>query len=756
MIDFRNTNTLWSSILAETLQRLGLTTAVICPGSRSAPLTIAFALNNKIETIPILDERSASFFALGIAKKSGLPTALICTSGTAAANFYPAIIEARESRIPLLIFTADRPPELRDCHAGQAIDQVKIYGNYPNWQAELAIPSASRGMLEYLRQTIVYAWERSQFPTPGPVHLNIPFRDPLVPVPDIAVEALETEFNPEDFFAGLEPIFAGESSIVGQASCLPISRDGQDARTTTRDGQDARSTIQVIDSIIQKWQQCSRGIIIAGVAQPQFPEKYCSAIGQISKSLNWPVLAEGLSPVRNYAQLNPHLISTYDLTLRNRELADKLTPEIAIQIGDLPTSKELRNWLNKTQPKRYIIDPSHHNFDPLHGQTIHLRTSVENLATNLATILTQVPPLNKGESTLVPPLIKGGLGGDRAPATTNISPQIPPLNKGGLGAGLFHSPEKHEFCRGSAPVPTPDLEDSIGRSDQEGRHGGTAPTENETALGLGGDRSPATPAISPQIPPLNKGESTQIPPLNKGESTPVPPLNKGGLGGVQTSPSNEYLQLWRNTEIQVRQTIDQKISAINNITEPKVSWLLSQILPPGTPIFIANSMPVRDVEFFWKPNNLEIKPFFNRGANGIDGTLSTALGIAHRNQSSIMLTGDLTLLHDTNGFLIKHKFVGHLTIILINNNGGGIFEMLPVAKFDPPFEEFFATPQDINFAQLCATYGGEHEVIEDWEQFKQKLSFLPNSGIRVLEVQTDRRADAKWRQDNLGKFAQGS
>ena len=620
-IDFRNTNTVWASVLAETLQRLGLTTAVICPGSRSAPLTIAFAQNNKIETLPILDERSASFFALGIAQKSGLPAALICTSGTAAANFYPAIIEARESRIPLLIFTADRPPELRDCHAGQAIDQVKIYGNYPNWQAELAIPSASIGMLDYLRQTIVYAIERSIFPTKGPVHLNIPFRDPLVPVPDIAVEALETQFNPEHFFAGLEPIFAGESSTPPS---LPLLRGGE-------------------ESTMQQWHKCSKGIIIAGVSQPQFAEKYCSAIAQISQLLNWPVLAEGLSPVRNYAQLNPHLISTYDLILRNRFLADKLTPEIAIQIGDLPTSKELRNWLDKTQPKRYIIDHSHHNFDPLHGKTIHLRTSVENLAT----ILTLVPPLIKGESTLVPP-------------------------------------------------------------------------------------------------------------LNKGESTLVPPLNQGGLGGVLPSLSNEYLQLWRNTEIQVRETIDQKISAINKIIEPKVSWLLSQILPPATPIFIANSMPVRDVEFFWKPNNLEIKPFFNRGANGIDGTLSTALGVAYRNQSSIMLTGDLALLHDTNGFLIKNKFVGHLTIILINNNGGGIFEMLPVAKFDPPFEEFFATPQHINFAQLCATYGVEHEVIKDWEQFKQKLISLPNSGIRVLEVQTDRRSDAKWRQDNLTKIAKGS
>jgi 2-succinyl-5-enolpyruvyl-6-hydroxy-3-cyclohexene-1-carboxylate synthase len=624
MLDFRNTNTLWASIIAETLQRLGLTTVVICPGSRSAPLTMAFAQNKLIETIPILDERSASFFALGIAKKSGVPTALICTSGTAAANFYPAIIEARESRIPLLILTADRPPELRDCHAGQAIDQIKLYGNYPNWQAELAIPVASIGMLDYLRQTIVYAIERSTFPTPGPVHLNIPLRDPLVPVPEPAVESLETQFDIEDFFAGLEPIVAADTSTPPSP---PLLRGG-------------------VRNAIEQWLECSKGIIIAGVAQPEDAEKYCSAIGKISQLLNWPVLAEGLSPLRNRAQLNPHLISTYDLILRNRELAEKLTPEIAIQIGDLPTSKQLRNWLEKTQPKRYIIDPGHHNFDPLHGHTIHLRTSPENLATNLATI-----------SSLVPPVLKGGLGGDRATAITN------------------------------------------------------------------------------NISPL------------------VPPLSKGGLGGVQTSDSNEYLQLWHNTETQVRQTIDQKLSAINNIIEPKIPWLLSQILPPATPIFIANSMPVRDVEFFWKPNNLQIKPFVNRGANGIDGTFSTALGVAHRNQSSILLTGDLTLLHDTNGFLIKNKFVGHLTIVLINNNGGGIFEMLPVAKFDPPFEEFFATPQHINFAQLCATYGVEHEIIDDWELLKQKLFLLPNSGIRVLELPTNRRTDAKWRQDNLGKFA---
>ena len=578
-VDFRNTNSLWASILTETLKRLGLTTAVICPGSRSTPLTVAFAQTDEIEAIPVLDERSAAFLALGIAKKSGLPVALVCTSGTAGANFYPAVIEARESRIPLLVLTADRPPELRDCHSGQTIDQVKLFGNYPNWQAELALPSLDMGMLGYLRQTVMYAWERTLFPTPGSVHLNIPFRDPLAPIPDGAVETRNFASPLEDFFANCQP-------SVATFNLQPTTFNP-----------------------IQEWRQCDKGIIIAGTAQPRLPEEYANAIAHLSKSLQWPVLAEALSPLRNYRQLNPYLISTYDLILRNQQLAQKLIPEIVIQIGELPTSKELRNWLDKTQPRRWVIDPSHHNLDPLHGKTTHLRISVEQLSQ-------------------------------------------------------------------------------------------TYPNEL-----------------------------------------------------VETQAIASYLNSWCEAESKVRKAIDQTMATMETLFEGKAAWLLSQTLPSGTPLFISNSMPVRDVEFFWAPNDSRIQPFFNRGANGIDGTLSTALGIAHRNQSAVMLTGDLALLHDTNGFLLRNKFIGHLTIILINNNGGGIFEMLPISKFNPPFEEFFATPQDINFAQLCATYNVEHEVITSWEQLKQRLNPLPLQGIRVLELQTNRKADAKWRQDNLRKFA---
>lgn len=584
-IGFRNINELWASIFTETLKLMGLNCAVICPGSRSTPLSVAFAQSQPdIEVVPILDERSAAFFALGRAKATGLPVAIVCTSGTAGANFYGAVVEANLSRVPLLLLTADRPQELRNCHSGQTIDQVKLFGNYPNWQTELAIPTITIEMLAYLRQTTIYAFEQTLYPVSGAVHLNIPFRDPLPPIRDKNdfnkenLEFLQSNFNPEEFFA-------------------PVTDKYQ--RTITNS--------QI--AIRRQWLESKRGIIIAGVAQTQQPQQYCSAIAKLAELLKFPVLAEGLSPVRNYASLNRNIISTYDLILRNQNLATNLTPEVVIQIGEMPTSKVLRKWLTDNNPLRWIIEPSNQNLDALHGRTVHLRMNVEQ----------------------------------------------------------------------------------IGRWGDEG------------------------------------DEKNEI--------------------------TNSYLETWLGVESQVREKIDKTLIEKNELFEGKAAWLLSQVLPPQTPLFISNSMPVRDVEFFWKPNNLGIKPFFNRGANGIDGTLSTALGMAHRQQSSVMLTGDLALLHDTNGFLTRNKFIGHLTIVLINNNGGGIFEMLPISEFEPPFEELFATPQNIDFEQLCKTYGVEHKIITSWEELRNKLNPLPELGIRVLEIRTNRKADAKWRKDNLGKIA---
>lgn len=570
---FSNVNTIWASVLVETLHHLGLTTAVICPGSRSAPLAVAFAQHPAIEAIPILDERSAAFFALGQARQTGKPTALICTSGTAGANFYPAIIEARESCIPLLVLTADRPPELRDCNAGQTIDQQKLFGTFPNWYSELTVPVLDLNLLAYLRQTLIYAWERTLYPVAGVVHLNLPFRDPLAPICQPEAEAFAEQF-PADFFAAIANPRTQEN--LSLPAGLPIST-------------------------------ADRGLIIAGLAQPNSPKAYCEAIAQLAKTLQVPVLAEGLSPVRNYAALNPHLVSTYDLILRS-ELADKLAPDWVIRIGEMPTSKVLRQWLQQTQPQQWVIDPTHRNLDPLHSKTAHLRLSVEQFA-HLAV----------------------------------------------------------------------------------------------TAFG-------------------------------------------------SAAATSAYLAQWQTLETQARQTIDQKLAKTETWFEGKTAWVLSQHLPEGTPLLIASSTPVRDVEFFWRPGDRAIQPYFNRGANGIDGTLSTALGIAHHNQSSVLLTGDLALLHDTNGFLISRKLTGHLTIVLINNQGGGIFESLPIAKFEP-FEEFFATPQAIDFAQLCRTYNAEHEIITSWQHLIERLNPLPQQGVRVLEVRCDRKADAHTRQQLFAELA---
>ena len=413
---YRNVNQLWAYILTETLKRLGLTCAIICPGSRSTPLAIAFAQQApEIEAISILDERSAAFFALGQAKATGRPVVIVCTSGTAGANFYSAVIEASYSGVPLLLLTTDRPPELRDCHSGQTVDQLRLYGNYPNWQTELALPSADMGMLAYLRQTVIHSWERMQTPTKGVVHLNIPFRDPLAPLPDgTDLSYLQSQFHPEDFFAGI----ANTAPFPTPHSLLPIP---------------------------QQWKECDRGIIIAGVAQPQRPQEYAKAIAQLSQTLKWPVLAEGLSPVRNYAELNPYLISTYDLILRNQQLAKQLAPEMVIQVGEMPTSKELRNWIDATQPRRWIIDNSDQNLDPLHGKTTHLRISVEDI----------------------------------------------------------------------------------------------------------------------------KAEERNL------------------------SFSSDYGKQWCDAETKVRLVVDQTMGKIDEIIESKTAWLISQILPPGTPLFIANSMPVR-------------------------------------------------------------------------------------------------------------------------------------------------------------------
>ena len=184
------------------------------------------------------------------------------------------------------------------------------------------------------------------------------------------------------------------------------------------------------------------------------------------------------------------------------------------------------------------------------------------------------------------------------------------------------------------------------------------------------------------------------------------------------------------------------------------AWLLSRKLPARSTLAVASSMPVRDLEYVACPGDAGLVPRCNRGANGIDGTLSTACGLAHGADAPVtLLTGDLAFLHDSNGLLLRPKLRGSLTVVLVNNRGGGIFGHLPVAAFEPPFEEFFATPQDVDFAALCAAHGVKHTVVRDWGHLEEIISVPAAPGIRVLEVRTDRKLDAARRKEWFAEIA---
>jgi 2-succinyl-5-enolpyruvyl-6-hydroxy-3-cyclohexene-1-carboxylate synthase len=564
-LDFRNVNCLWGSVVAETLVRTGVRTAVVSPGSRSTPFAFAFARHPGIDAVSVLDERSAAFFALGIAKREMRPVALLCTSGTAGANYLPAIIEAQEAGVPLLVITADRPPEMRGCASGQTIDQQRLYGSHVNFYHELAVPELDPALLRYLRQTIAHAVERTAAPFPGPIHLNAPFRDPLVPTEDSgAAAALGAGIDWENFFAHLAP-----PSPVASYSQMPA------------------------------FSSAVHGMIVAGPALAADPVAYSASVGDIAQRLGWPVLADGSSPARNHAAAVPHLVTRYDAVLRSPAAVESLKPEFVLCLGEWPTSKVLRSAIEASGAPVLLVTDRPDNRDALHGPSRRI----------------------------------------------------------------------------------------------------------------------------------------------------VMPLAEFAMGLPVASGQNGFERLWAAHEARALACLDGRISSEEGLIEPKAAWLMGRHLPAKTLISVANSMPIRDMEFVWPANDRGFRVFFNRGANGIDGTLSTALGVAHGGGPACLLTGDLALLHDSNGFLIAPKLRGSLTVVLINNRGGGIFEHLPVAQFDPIFEEFFATPQEVDFSRLCSAHGVAHVHVEDWSHFESLISTLPDHGVRVLEVNTDRKRDAAWRKE---------
>ncbi|HTU14879.1 MAG TPA: 2-succinyl-5-enolpyruvyl-6-hydroxy-3-cyclohexene-1-carboxylic-acid synthase [Solirubrobacterales bacterium] len=348
-MDPTNANTALASAFAEELARCGVRQAVVSPGSRSTPLAVALWRQPEIEVTIALDERSGGFFALGAAQASGVPVALVCTSGTAAANYHPAVSEADLSGVPLIVLTADRPPELRDIGAGQTIDQIKLFGSAVRWFSEVGNHDADDDGLLHFRYSACRAFAlASGDPRPGPVHLNFPLREPLAPSPDPA----------------------------GVSAVSPLALEGRDgAPLTSVVTSPAGITPDALDRIAGLIDSAERILILAG---RQTSTGLRLPLGRIAARCAAPILAEPTSQLRSGPHDLSNVIGQYDAIARSTP--PKLAPDLVLRFGEMPTSKALRTWLGSLDElTQVVIDPINAWNEPTGTADLIVRAEPESL-----------------------------------------------------------------------------------------------------------------------------------------------------------------------------------------------------------------------------------------------------------------------------------------------------------------------------------------------------------------------------------------
>jgi 2-succinyl-5-enolpyruvyl-6-hydroxy-3-cyclohexene-1-carboxylate synthase len=357
-VDSTNGNTALASAFVEELARGGVRHAVVSPGSRSTPLAVALWRRSEIEVSVILDERSAAFFALGAVQATRAPVALLCTSGTASANYHPAICEADESAVPLVVLTADRPPELRGIGAGQTIDQIKLYGESVRWFCEVGTHEADDDGLLHYRSVACRALAAARGETrPGPVHLNLPWREPLAP---LAIEGAVTATD-------------------------PLALKGRDGRPLTAvTSIDLEPSAFLLDEMAGHIGDAISGVIVAG---RQLDPELREPLAHLARASGFPILAEPTSQLRCGAHDRSYIVSTYDLLLRDEHFARSAVPDLVLRFGEMPTSKPLRSWLSSSGADQIVIDPYGGWNEPTNRAAAILRADPTELAAGWATRL---------------------------------------------------------------------------------------------------------------------------------------------------------------------------------------------------------------------------------------------------------------------------------------------------------------------------------------------------------------------------------
>ncbi|HUJ35353.1 MAG TPA: 2-succinyl-5-enolpyruvyl-6-hydroxy-3-cyclohexene-1-carboxylic-acid synthase [Solirubrobacteraceae bacterium] len=526
------------------LARCGMEHACTAPGSRCTPIVLSLVREQRIRCWSHIDERCAGFFAVGAGKRSGRPVAVTCTSGTAAANLAPAVIEARHARVPLIVLTADRPPELREVGAGQTIDQLKLYGGVVKWFFEVGVDEATPAALRFIRTLACRAYAIAAVGPPGPVHLNFPLREPLVldrplPLPDDATgRDGERPYVVVDTPPAIAP--AGDSPPFG------------------------------------------RIVIVAGADRDPGAARQLARFAERNRI---PLLADPLSGARR----GEAAIAHYDLLLRDREFAGQHQPRFVIRTGDLPTSKPLRAWLAGLQTAQIAFDPD----------------------------------------------------------------------------GAWHDPDAVVGTRVKAPY-------------------------------------------------------------------------RAQLGDQEIHTDREWYDSWRAADDAVAGAIERTLG--DELSEPVVARALGGWLPPEATLFVASSMPVRDVEEFCAARDRGPLVLSNRGANGIDGTVSSAFGAAAAGEGPVaLLIGDVALAHDIGGLLPASRLGLALTIVLLNNDGGGIFHFLPVAAETEAFEQHVATPHGLDFSRAAALYGCRYARPQTPADLRAAVeASIAGDATTIIEVRTDR------------------
>jgi 2-succinyl-5-enolpyruvyl-6-hydroxy-3-cyclohexene-1-carboxylate synthase len=520
------------------LVRCGVSDACTSPGSRSAPLVIALARADGLRAHSHVDERCAGFYALGLAKATGRPVVIACTSGTAAANLAPAVIEAHEARVPLIVLTADRPPELREVGAGQTIDQIKLYGSAVRWFFEVGTHAASEARVRWIRELACKAVAQASGEKPGPVHLNWPLREPLVPEGLVEVVGGRSGREPWVVRERSEALAGDLARLVGRSA---------------------------------------RGVVVAGRSDRPLRE-----VASLAGACGYPLLADPLSGARR----GDAAVAHYDLLLRDQTFAHDHAPEVVVRVGDLPTSKPLRAWLAGLEARQIAVDPQAAWQDPDATLAVSLRADPAHL---------------------------------------------------------------------------------------------TAP--------------PATDA--------------------------------------------QWLASWRAADERAAITIGDVLG--EQLSELAVARLLGERLAADATLFVASSMPVRLIETVWPVRTNPPRVLCNRGANGIDGTLSSAFGVAAASdRPAYALIGDVALAHDAGGLLAARRLGLALTIVLLDNGGGGIFDHLPIAREQDIYEQQIATPTRIDFEALAQAYGLEYLAPASLEEVAAALGASDES--RLVHVRCQRPA----------------